>query len=198
MFYPAFHYDRKQEKVVENPWVYNIYTLLLDLGSNLPLISGIFSAIKSFMEDNKKRMEDTSSAISDARKELEEIEKKKLENNRKYIDDELELEQLIMDSIIEKQQEEIDELSLVHEAINEGNQKLIDTLNTKLEVLRQQRENEKTEEDLGEKERRLAYLRQDTSGANRKEIMDLEEELKEGRRNYTDELIDQKISALEE
>jgi hypothetical protein len=198
MFYPAFHYDRKQEKVVENPWIYNIYTLLLDLGSNLQLIGGIFSTLKSFMEDNKKRMEETSSAISDARKELEEIEKKRLENNRKYIDDELELEQLIMDSIIEKQQEEIDELSLVHEAINEGNQKLIDTLNAKLDTLRQQRENEKTEEELGEKERRLAYLRQDTSGANRKEIMDLEEELKEGRRDYTDELIDQKISALEE
>jgi hypothetical protein len=51
---------------------------------------------------------------------------------------------------------------------------------------------------LGEKERRLAYLRQDTSNANRKDILDLKDELEEERRDYTDELIDQKISALEE
>jgi hypothetical protein len=51
---------------------------------------------------------------------------------------------------------------------------------------------------LAEKERRLAYLRQDTSGANRAEILKLSEELQDERRDYTDELIDQKISALEE
>jgi hypothetical protein len=86
----------------------------------------------------------------------------------------------------------------MNDAITEGNEKLIDTLNSNLERIRQQRENEKTEEELGEKERRLAYLRQDTSNANRKDILDLKDELEEERRDYTDELIDQKISALEE
>jgi hypothetical protein len=114
------------------------------------------------------------------------------------MEDELELEELVMDSIIEKQQEEIDELSAMNDAISEGNEKLIETLNSKLELIRQQRDNEDREEELGEKERRLAFLRQDTSNANRKEIMDLSEELKDERRDYTDELIDQKISALEE
>jgi Mg2+ and Co2+ transporter CorA len=114
------------------------------------------------------------------------------------MEDQIELEKLVMDSIIEKQQEEIDKLSLLNDAITDANAKLIETLNSNLERIRQQRENEKKEEELGEKERRLAYLRQDTSGANRQEIKKLEEELEDERRDYTDTLIDQRISDLEE
>jgi hypothetical protein len=36
----------------------------------------------------------------------------------------------------------------------------------------------------------------DTSGANALEILELQKELEEGQRDYTDNLIDQKISAL--
>lgn len=197
-FYPAFHYDRKKERMVENPWVYNIYTLLLDLGALLPMIGGFFPVIKSLMEDNKKRMEEMDAEISDARDRLEELEKEQLELNTQYMEDQIELERLVMDSIIEKQQEEIDKLSLLNDAITDANAKLIETLNNNLEKIREQRENEKKEEELGEKERRLAYLRQDTSGANHQEIKKLEEELEDKRRDYTDELIDQKISAIEE
>ena len=53
------------------------------------------------------------------------------------------------------------------------------------------------EEEIAKKERRLAYLQRDTSGANRQEILSLEDELSEERRDYTDTLIDQKISELE-
>lgn len=197
-FSPAFYYDYTEERVIENPWVYDIYVLLLDLGAMIPEIGQIFSSIKQLMEDNKKRMEDAVKEIEDAREEILELEKKQLELRTKYMEDEIELEELVMDTIIEKQQEEIDELSAMNDAISEGNEKLIETLNNKLDLIRQQRDNEDKEEELGEKERRLAYLRQDTSNANRKEIYDLQDELKDERRDYTDELIDQKISALEE
>lgn len=196
-FSPAFYYDYEEERVIENPWVYDIYSLLLDIGAMIPGIGGIFSSIKQLMEDNKQRMESAVSEIEDARDEILELEKQQLELRTKYMDDEIELEELVMDAIIEKQQEEIDELTAMNDAIVEGNQKLIDALNEKLELIRQQRENEDREEELGQKERRLAFLRQDTSNANRKEILDLTDELKKERRDYTDELIDQKISALE-
>jgi hypothetical protein len=62
--------------------------------------------------------------------------------------------------------------------------------------MRQDRENEKTEEDLQEKQRRLAYLEQDTSNANAMEILELRKEIEEGQEDYTDTLIDQKISEL--
>jgi hypothetical protein len=89
-------------------------------------------------------------------------------------------------------------LSRLNDSVTEANQKLLSTLQSNLDKIRQDRENEKKEEELGEKERRLAYLRQDTSGANMLEIKKLEEELEEEHEDYTDTLIDQKISELEE
>lgn len=196
-FSPAFYYDYKEERVIENPWVYDIYVLLLDLGSMIPEIGGVFSSIKQLMEDNKKRMEDAVDEIESAREQILELEKQQLELRTKYMEDEEELEQLVMDAIIEKQQEEIDELTAMSDAISEGNQKLIDALNDNLDKIREMRDNQDREEELAQKERRLAYLRQDTSGANRAQILDLQEELEDERRDYTDNLIDQKISELE-
>lgn len=196
-FSPAFYYDYKEERVIENPWVYDIYVLLLDLGSMIPEIGGVFSSIKQLMEDNKKRMEDAVDEIESAREQILELEKQQLELRTKYMEDEEELEQLVMDAIIEKQQEEIDELTAMNDAISEGNQKLIDALNDNLDKIREMRDNQDREEELAQKERRLAYLRQDTSGANRAQILDLQKELEDERRDYTDNLIDQKISELE-
>jgi hypothetical protein len=45
---------------------------------------------------------------------------------------------------------------------------------------RQDRENDRTEEELSDKQRRLAYLQQDTSGANAMEILKLQEEISQG------------------
>lgn len=196
-FSPAFYYDYKEERVIENPWVYDIYVLLLDLGSMIPEIGGVFSSIKQLMEDNKKRMEEAVDEIESAREQILELEKQQLELRTKYMEDEEELEQLVMDAIIEKQQEEIDELTAMSDAISEGNQKLIDALNDNLDKIRDMRDNQDREEELAQKERRLAYLRQDTSGANRAQILDLQKELEDERRDYTDTLIDQKISELE-
>jgi hypothetical protein len=42
-----------------------------------------------------------------------------------------------------------------------------------IDEYRQNRDNEKTEQELEDKQRRLAYLQQDTSGANAIEILNL-------------------------
>jgi hypothetical protein len=42
----------------------------------------------------------------------------------------------------------------------------------------------------------LVYLQQDTSGANALDILKLQEEIDEAQEDYTDTLIDQKISEL--
>jgi hypothetical protein len=55
-----------------------------------------------------------------------------------------------------------------------------------LDEYRQNRDNEKVEEEIVEKQRRLAYLQQDSSGANALEIMELQKEIDESQENYTD------------
>ena len=87
-------------------------------------------------------------------------------------------------------------MSSVAESVDNASSDIIDSLQKN--KLRQDRDNERTEEDIAEKERRLAYLRQDTSGANALEIKQLEEELRDDREAFQDTLIDQAIADLQD
>ena len=76
-------------------------------------------------------------------------------------------------------------LSLIDESINDANSKLIDSIQSNLDKIRQERQNEETEQSIEDNERRLAYLQQDTSGANALEIQKLQEELATQKQDYT-------------
>lgn len=108
------------------------------------------------------------------------------------------LENRLVDALEKEEQSIVDALSKTNEAINKASSNLIDSLQKNVDKMRRDRENDKTEKDLTEKERRLAYLRQDTSGANLMEIKQLEKEINEGREEYTDSLVDQAIQNLQE
>lgn len=110
----------------------------------------------------------------------------------------IDFENQVRDMVIEQYEEEINKLEKIDSAINDANGKLIESIQKSLNRFRQDRENEKTKSDIEDKQRRLALLRADTSGANKGEIMTLEKEIGEAQEDYTDTLIDQKISALQE
>ena len=107
------------------------------------------------------------------------------------------LEDTIKEAIIAERQREIDELSEINDSITDTNSKILDSMQEQIDVYRQNRDNEKAEEEIMDKQRRLAYLSQDTSGANALEILNLQKEIEEGQQDYTDTLIDQKISELQ-
>lgn len=144
----------------------------------------------SKLEDIQKEMDDAEDALDDIIDEIAELN----EIGKEEYED---LESRVLDAIIQREQDQIDRLSDVNDAINDTNTKLIDSMRNSIEQQRQARQNEQTETDIGELETRLAYLRQDTSGANQVEILSLEDELAQKRQDYTDSLIDQKINELE-
>ena len=149
------------------------------------------------LENYISKLEEYFDSIYDIEKEQNELldeQKDILDNARdKY----LEAESLIKEAILSSYQEQIDELSKINNSINDANSHLLDAIQSSVEQMRQDRENERKEEELSDKERRLAYLRQDTSGGNALEILELEKELAEGREDYTDSLVDQKIEELQ-
>jgi hypothetical protein len=65
-----------------------------------------------------------------------------------------------------------------------------------IDLERQIRDNTKKEEEISDMEKRLAYLRADTSGGNQLDILQLEKELEEARESYGDTLIDQELDRL--
>lgn len=104
----------------------------------------------------------------------------------------------VKDALVADWQEQIDQMSAENEAINKATSELFDSVSKSLSEQRQQRDNEETEQDIADMEARLAYLRSDTTGANDLEIKNLEKQLEEKKEDYTDTLIDQKISELQE
>lgn len=129
---------------------------------------------------------------------LDEINDTIEELNERGKEQYLELEDRILDAVVAQYQEEIDALTALNDSINSANDQMLNALQNTLAKQRQDEENAKTEQELGEMQRRLDYLRQDTSGANALEIKQLEKQLAEAQDDYTDALIDQKISEIEE
>ena len=150
------------------------------------------------VEEYVKQLEDWADEIYDANEELEKIESEIEDIKKRGQQEYNNLETQIKDALVNSYQKEIDELSNINDSINDTNSALLDAIQSSVDKIRQERENEKTEQDLADKQRRLIYLQQDTSGANQQEILQLQKEIDEGTQDYTDTLIDQKINALQE
>lgn len=142
-----------------------------------------------YLEEIASEFEDAQDALLDIEDSITEIINQQLEERVDFIE-------TMRDLIVEQYQKRIDELSSLNDTINDSNQKILDGISESIELERQIRDNTKTEEDIADKEARLAYLRRDTSGANDLEIKQLEEELADMREGYSDTLIDQEIDRL--
>ena len=145
----------------------------------------------SQLEDQEKLIEEEIDALDDIYDETKKIRE---QGEEEYFS----FEDRIKEALLDIRQDEIDKLNAINDSINDTNARLINAMQSSIDKYRQDRDNKKTEEDLADKQRRLAYLQQDTSGANALEIMQLQKEIEEGQEDYTDTLIDQKISELQE
>ena len=143
----------------------------------------------SYLEEQSKNYEETQKKIDEANDSLKEISKRGVQE---YLD----FEQRIFDAIVAQRQETIDNFQTLSDTLSEANSEMLDSLRESIDLERQIRDNTKTEEDIADKEARLAYLRRDTSGANDLEIQRLEKELADQKEGYGDTLIDQELDRL--
>lgn len=152
-------------------------------------LGGAIEAYISRLEELEGQIEDIDTQIGDFQDKVTELQKEGMQD---YLD----FEQKVYDAIVNQQQQLIDDYQDLSDKINESNSKILDSIQRSIDLQRQIRDNTKTEEDINEKEARLAYLRQDTSNGNLLEIKQLEEELADDRQNYEDNLIDQQLERL--
>ena len=148
------------------------------------------------VEEYISYLESISGELEEAQDALEEIEDSIIEIIDTQLEARVELITTLKDALVEKYQMQIDELSELNDTISDSNDKILNGIQESIDLERQIRDNTKTEEDIAEKEARLAFLRRDTSGANDLEIKQLEEELADARESYSDTLIDQEIDRL--
>lgn len=141
------------------------------------------------LEELQKLYEQTNSDILDIEAEVDEI-------NQRGKNEFLTYEQRIYDAIVQTYQDVIDSFSSLNDTINDSNDKIMNGLQEQIDLERQIRDNTKAEEEIGQKEARLAYLQRDTSGANATEILRLQAEIDNARQDYSDSLIDQQIETI--
>ena len=141
------------------------------------------------LEEIQDSFEETQDTIEELQDSIEEIRKRSKE-------DFLDFEQRIYDALVQDQQNIIDNYQELSDILEDSNQAIINSLQESIDLQRQIRDNTRTEEDITDKERRLAYLRRDTSGSNAQEILQLEQELQDAQENYQDTLVDQAIERL--
>lgn len=153
-----------------------------DLGSAV-------EAYVSRLEELQDQFEEIDKTVEDMQDTVNELKKAQMQD---YLD----FEQSVYDALVNAQQKLIDEYQSLSDSIADSNSKILDNLQESIDLERQIRDNTKTEEDINEKEARLAFLRRDTSNANALEIKQLEEELSDARQDYSDNLIDQQLDRL--
>lgn len=127
--------------------------------------------------------------VRKAEKELQDERKSALKNYTA-------MEKEIADALKAQYQEEVDNLKSKYDSMKEADDDYVDALQEAIEKQRKLREQENAWEDLAEKEKKLSLMQRDTSGANRTEVMDLEDEIQEDREQLLDDAIDNIIDGL--
>lgn len=127
----------------------------------------------------------------DAQNEFNEL---KSEARDKYIT----MEQNVIDIIKEQMQEEVDAVTDKYAALEEADNNYLDALQEAIDKQRKLREQENQYEGLATKEKRLALMQRDTSGANQKETQKLEKEIEDDRQQLLDNEVDNLIESMKE
>ena len=147
--------------------------------------------------DKLKELEDVSKEIDDIKNEISDIEDNVKKIKERGKEEYSSLEKRIFDALIERDNQLIEGQEKINDSIDNAASDLVGAIQTNINKLRQDRQNEETQKSISEKETRLAYLRQDTSGANTLEIKKLEEEIAKEKESYGDTLVDQALQDLQ-
>ena len=154
----------------------------------------LYNNVKDYVDG----LEEVQDRIDKADDELQDIENDIQDLRERFIEEYTSFEKRILEALVDERQKQIDELSDINDSIKDTNSNLFDAIQKSIDKQRQDRDNQKTEDEIAKKERRLAFLRQDTSTDNTVAIKELEKELSEMKQDYTDELLDQKLSLLQD
>ena len=152
------------------------------------------NAVKEYIENYNAAWEEEKKWEA----QIIDLQKEMIDQLNKERDNYISLLERTRDALVQKIQKQIDKESKIIEAINDANSKLIDSMNKNISKMRQDRDNKKTEEELQDKYAQLNAMKRIGSGANASDIKKLEKEIKDLEENYTDTLVDQKISDFQE
>lgn len=141
-----------------------------------------------FIQDEMEQAED---ALWDIETDVQEMKDQAIENY-------LSFEQRLATALQQIDQDALDAEKKTQEAINNARSDLVEAVQKNIDQIRKDRQNAKTEDQITKLEKQIAYLRQDTSGANQSRISELEEQLFDLTESYGDTLVDDALTNMQE
>lgn len=143
--------------------------------------------INKWMDEMDKNVEEEEKLT----KEIEDMRDKALSNM-------ISLEDEVIKVLKDKYKQEIDAAKEKYDALAELNDEYLKALEEAIDKERDLRDRENAENELATKEKKLSLMMRDTSGANQKEVAELNKEIEEDRQNLLDETIDNMLELMKE
>lgn len=153
---------------------------------------------KDFLIESIENLNEYQDKIDENLDAIEEREKEFKEMRKTALDSRIALEEEVMDVLKENYQKEIDAAQEKYDALKEADDNYLDALEEAINKQRELRDRANQYEDLAQKERKLALKQRDTSGTNRKDTLQLQQEVEESRQNMLDNEVDRLLESMKE
>lgn len=153
-----------------------------------------YTAIKEYVEGIREQSQTLNDLLEEQTSSLKDLYDSLGDLKEQYADRAEEL----LESVENADEENLDKLEKLNDALSDALKDLLDEVKKRLEQRRQQEDNLEKEENISDKQRRLAALRADNSGANAKEIKQLEQEIANLQKEYGRTLEDQALDRLQD
>lgn len=151
-----------------------------------------YEKIKEGLDKIAEKQGDYYSTLADTYGSLTEVYQK-IEEYQSYMAD---FEGTLIKGIEDQANKQIDKLNKLNSSLSTAAKDIIDEVKRKLDERRKQEDNAKTENEISQKQQRLAALRADTAGGHATEIAQLEKEIADSRQSYGRTLEDQLLDRL--
>lgn len=170
---------------------YNIdYNKINSYNLNDSIKTMIVDEIKSWNED-LDAIDDLQKKKLDRQKEFKELYKNSLQGM-------VDLQEKMKDTLKEKYDQEISDLENKYQAMEKADNDYVDELEKAIEKQRKLRDQEKSWNELADKERKLSLMQRDTSGGNLADTRSLQKEVQDDRQDLLDNAVDNIIDGLKE
>lgn len=153
---------------------------------------------KDFLIESIENLNEYQDKIDENLDAIEEREKEFKEMRKTALDSRIALEEEVVSILEEKYQKEIDATQEKYDALKEADDDYLDALEDAINKQRELRDKANEYENLAQKERKLALKQRDTSGANKKDTLQLQQEVEESRQNMLDNEVDRLLESMKE
>ena len=149
------------------------------------------------LKDEIDDLQDLIDTLNEKIAEQQELLQQLSEIYNMYVDTAIDTQQELYDAIVEQYQDEINEKKKHYDYLKQLDNDYLKAVKDNIDKERKAREDANKQQDFQKNLQRAQLLQQDTSGAYRNELANLNKEIENQRQDLYDDLVDKQVEALE-